>query len=108
MFDELVKDNLVVVIFLVLKTCERTYANDIAVASHYRNGLQNVLRLVTVHNHSAFGLEFPCSLVYVEYNDVHAKVQGCLLCAESCAQARVEEHHHEGLVLAELAVSVTV
>ena len=46
-----------------------------------------MLRLVAVHDDAAFSLQFPCALVHVKNDHVHAEVHGSLLRAESCAQA---------------------
>ena len=85
--DELVDYHLVVVVLLALELSESTDADHVAVAAHHRNRLKQVLRLVTVHNHSVFCLQLPRSLIYIQNDYVHSKVQSRLLSAESCAEA---------------------
>ena len=84
--DELIDNHFVVILLAVLESGESAYSDHVAVASHYRDRFQEVLRFVTVHDDSVLGLKFPSSLVHVKYDDVHAKVQCCLLCAEASAQ----------------------
>ena len=84
---ELVDDLLTIIIRLACKICKASYTNDIAVASHHRNCLKNMLRFVTVHNHTALSLKFPRSLVDVKYNHIHTKIQSCLLSTQSCSEA---------------------
>ena len=67
-----------------------------------------MLRLVTVHDHAALGLQFPGTLVDIQDNNVHAQVEGGLLCAQTGTQAGVEEHHEQGLVTAQLYIFETV
>ena len=47
--------------------------------------------LVAVHYDTAFGLKLPCTLIYVENDDIHAEIHGCFLGAETCAKAGVEK-----------------
>ena len=85
--DELVDYHLVVVVLLALELSESTDADHVAVAAHHRNRLKQVLRLVTVHNHSVFCLQLPRSLVHVQDDHVHSQIKCGLLCAESGAEA---------------------
>ena len=103
-FDEPVDDDLFVVICLALEEGKGTHADHVAIASHHRDGFQQMFRLVSVHDHSSFRLELPCSLVDIQYDDIHAEIQCCLLGAQSGTQTRVEEYHQQGLVSAELLV----
>ena len=106
--DELVIDRLGIVVLAVGKTCKGTDAYDIAIAAHDGDGLKQVLALVAIHDDAAFGFQLPCAGIDVEHDDVHAKVQGCLLRAEAGAKTVVEEHHEQGLVLAQSVVLVAV
>ena len=63
-----------------------------------------MLRFVAVHNHAALSLQFPCALIHIKNDHIHAKIHCSLLGAESCAQTRIEENHQEGLVFAKLLV----
>ena len=78
---------------------EAAHANHVAVAAHHRYGFEQVLALVAVHDNAPLGLQFPCPGVDIEHYHVHAKVHCGLLRAQPCAQAVVEENHHERLVL---------
>ena len=62
---ELVEYLLIVIILAALEAGERTYADNIAIATHDWDGLQQVLALVSVHDHAALGLEFPRTLIHV-------------------------------------------
>ena len=102
--DELVDNHLIVVLLPILKTGKGAYSDHVAVATHHRNGLEKVLRLVAVHDHSTLSLKLPCSLVHIKHNDIHSKVQSSLLSAQTCTKTRVEEDHQQGLVSAELLI----
>ena len=67
-----------------------------------------MLRLVSVHDDATFCLQFPSACIYVEHDDIHAQVHGCLLGGQTGAQRVVEEDHHQGLVLAQMLIFVTV
>ena len=84
---KLLKNHLIIVKLLVLKACERAYTYNVTVTAHNRNGLKQVLRLVTVHYNTTLGLKFPRSGVNIEHYCVHSKVHSRLLCAETGAQA---------------------
>ena len=58
-----------------------------------------MLTLVAIHDDATFCFQFPCTLVYVENDNVHAEVHGCFLSAETRAQTVVEENQQRGLVL---------
>ena len=63
-----------------------------------------MLRLVAVHDDSALGLKFPCALVDVQYDYIHAEVQSSLLGTQTCTQAGIEEYHQKGLVPSEFLI----
>ena len=52
--------------------------------------------------------QFPGTGIDVEHDDIHAEVHGGLLGGEARAQGVIEEDHHEGLVLAQMLILVTV
>ena len=54
--DELVEHRLGIVVLTVGKTSKRAYTNHIAIAAHNRDGLQQMLTLVTIHDDATFGL----------------------------------------------------
>ena len=56
------------------------------------------------HDYSVLCLQFPCSLVDIEYDHVHAEVQCRLLSAEAGTKTRVEEDHKQGFVPAKILV----
>ena len=107
-FDELIENLLFVVVLTVLKTCKRTYSDDVAVASHHRYGLEQVFALVSVHDDAALCLQLPCALVDIEHDDIHTQVHSCFLCRQAGAQAVVEEYQHTGLVLTQILILVAV
>ena len=85
--DELLQHAFLVILGFVLKLCERSYADHVAVRSHDRNGFEQVFGLVAVHHHTPLGFEFPRPLVDVEDHDVHAEVHGGLLGRKPRAEA---------------------
>ena len=97
-FHKLVDDGLCVVVVAVLQPCKRTHGDDVAVAAHHRDGFQQMLALVAVHDHAAFRLQLPCTGIDVKHNDVHAQVHGRLLSRQTRAQTVVEEYHQQRLV----------
>ena len=107
-FHKLVYYALGIVELSVLQSCKRAYGNDVAIARHYRNCLQQVFALVAIHDNSTLCLQFPCSCIYVQHYNVHTEVHGSLLCAQACAQAIVEEYHEQSLVFAQLLITETV
>ncbi len=108
MLDELLQYHFVVIVFLAFETCERTYADDVAIAAHHGNGFQQVFRFVTVHDDATFRFQFPGSLVDIQYNHVHAQIQCGLLCTEAGTQAGVEENHHQRFVTSQFHIFETV
>ena len=66
--------------------CKRAHTDHIAIATHHRNRLKQMLSLVPVHYHTSFRFKFPCTLIHVEHNHIHAEIHGGLLCAQSGAQ----------------------
>ena len=105
--DKLIENLLVVVVFAVFKAGKAAYANQVAVAGHHGDGLQQVFALVAIHDDTTFRLQLPCPLVHVEHDDVHAQVAGSLLRAQSGAQAVVEEDEQTGLVVSQCLELVT-
>ncbi len=102
--NELIQDDLIVVELLALESCKAAHADSVAVASHHGDRFKYVLALVAVHYHAALGLQFPGSLVDVQHYDVHTQVEAGFLGAQAGTQAAVEEHHQQGLVLAQCLV----
>jgi len=86
-FDELVDNRLAVIKILVFETCKRPYTDEVAVAPHYRDGLQKMFRFVPVHYHAPFGFQFPCSGIDIENDGVEPQVRTGPLCTEAGAQA---------------------
>ena len=103
-FDELVENLLLVVVLTVFKTSKGAHTDDVAIAAHHGDGLQQVFALVAIHHDSAFSFQLPSALVHIEHDDVHAEVHGCFLCAETRAQTVVEENQQRSLVLAQSLV----
>ena len=91
--NELIQDLLVVVVFLALKTGERTHTNDVTIATHYRDSLQKVLWLITIHNDTPLCLQLPSALVHIKHNGIHTQVHRRLLRRESSTQTGVKEDH---------------
>ena len=101
---KLVENRLCIVVLAIDESCERAYADDVAVASHDGNRLKQMLTLVAIHDDSTLRLELPCSCIYIEHDDIHAQVERCLLGGETCAQAIVEENEESCLVAPHLDV----
>ena len=106
-FNKLLQNSLCIVVFAVCKSSKGTYTNEVAVATHYRDSLQQVLALVAIHDDTAFGLQFPCSGIHIEHDDIHSQVHSRFLCRESCTQGVIKENHHERLVLAQMLEFIT-
>ena len=83
---ELADNGFGIVVVAVTETSEGAHGNDVAVASHHRDGLQEMLALVTIHDDTTLGLELPCTGIDVEDNDIHTEVHGSLLGGETRAQ----------------------
>ena len=83
---ELVENLLPIIIRFAGKICKTPHPNNIAITAHYRNCLQNVLRLVAIHYNTPLSLQFPGPLINVKHNHIHSKIEGSLLCAQPCAQ----------------------
>ena len=83
---ELIQYHFVVIVFAVFKTGKGTHSDNIAVTTHYGNGFQQMFRFVTVHDDTALCFQFPGSLIDVQYNDIHAQIEGGFLSAETGAQ----------------------
>ena len=49
-FDKLIQYRFSVIVFAVGKSCKRAHTNQIAVAAHHGNGLQQMFALVAIHN----------------------------------------------------------
>ena len=67
-----------------------------------------MLTLVTVHDDTTLGLQFPGTGIHIEHDDIHAQVHSRLLSAETGAQTIVEEDHHQCLVLTQMLILITV
>ena len=106
--DELLENLLLIVVLARLETGKGTHADEVAVATHDGNSFKEVFALVTFHDDTPFGLQFPGTLIDVEHDDVHAEVEGCLLGGEASAQGVVEEDEHGGLVLAQLLILIAI
>ena len=106
--NELVEDNLVIVVVAVLETGKGAHTDDVAIATHYGNGFEQVFGLVAIHDDATFGFQLPGTLVDVEHNDIHAQVKGCFLGAEAGTQAGIEENHHQRFITSQFHVFETV
>ena len=84
--DKLVEHRLGIVVFTVGQSCKRAHANHVAIAAHDGDGLQQVFRLVAIHDDAPFGLQLPGTCIHVEHNDIHAQVHGSLLGRQTGAQ----------------------
>ena len=102
--DELLHDSLGIVVFTVGETGKTSYGNNVAVAAHHRNGFQQMFAFVTIHDDASFCFQLPCSGIDIKYDDIHAQVHGCLLCAQTCPQRVVEKYHQQGLVLSQMLI----
>ena len=107
-FDELVQNGFSIVVFAVGKTSETSDTDQVAVASHHRDSLQQVLTFVTIHDDTAFCFQFPGASIDVKHDDVHAEVHGSLLGREAGAQGVIKEDHHQGFVLTQMLILKTV
>ena len=85
-FDKLVDDSFGIVVFTIGETGKGAHSDEVAIATHHGNGFEQVLTLVAIHNHSTFGLQFPCTGIHVEHDDVHTEIHCCLLGGKACAQ----------------------
>ena len=88
--DKLVQYLFLIIVLTAFKGGKRTDSDKVAITSHHGNGLQQMFALVAIHNHATLRLQFPCPLVNVEHDDVHAKIHGCLLRAQPRALLRFE------------------
>ena len=68
---ELIYYCLSIVILSVCQTCKRADTDNVAIASHHRNSLQQVFRLVAIHDDTTLCLQLPCSGIHIEDNDIH-------------------------------------
>ena len=105
---KLLHDGFGIVVVAVGESGKRADGDDVAIGCHHGNGLEQVLTLVAVHDDASFGLQFPGTLVHVEHDDVHAKVHGCLLRGEACAERIIEEYEQRRFVTAEMLPLETV
>lgn len=101
---ELLKYAFLVVFLLVVEAGKGAHPYQVAVASHHGDGFEHVLALVAVHDHATLGLELPGALVHIEHDYVHSQVHSSFLRAQPGAQAGVEKHHEQGLVLAQVLI----
>ena len=106
--DKLIENLLVVVVLAALELRERAHTDNIAIARHHGNSLEQVFALVAIHNHTALGFEFPRALVHIQHDDIHTEVHRRLLGAQTGAKAIVEEDEQGGLVATQLTVFVSV
>ena len=106
--EELVIYGFGIVILTVCQSGKGTDSDEVTVGTHHRDGFQKVLAAVAIHDNSALGLQFPCSGIHIKHNDIHAQVHCSLLCGKTGAQAVIEKHHQQGLVLAQMLPLETV
>ena len=97
---KLVYDGLGIIVVTVFQTGKAAYANQIAEATHYWDSLQQVLALVAIHDNATLCLQFPCTGIHIEYDNIHAQVHRSLLCTQSGTETVIEEYHQQGFVLA--------
>ena len=107
-FDELTQDVFVVVVLAAVEMGKGSHTYDVAVTSHDGDCLKQVFAFIAVHDNSTFRLEFPCTLVHIEHNYVHAEIHSGFLCAETGSQAVVEEYQQRGAVFAEVFERIVV
>ena len=107
-FDKLLQYGLGIVVFTIGQAGETTHANQVAVATHHGDGLQQMFTLVTIHDNATLGLQFPGSGIHIEHDYIHAEVHGRLLGGQTGAQTIIEEDHHQGLVLTQVLILITV
>ena len=106
--DKLIQNSLSIVVFAIRESCKRTHSYEVAVATHNRDSLQQMLALIAIHDNTTFSLQFPCTCVNIEHDDIHAKIHSCLLGRQACAQTVIEEDHHQGLVFAQVLILKTI
>ncbi len=63
-----------------------------------------MFRFVAVHDHPSFCLQFPCSLVDIEYNHVHTEVQSRFLGAQAGTEAGVEKDEQQGFIFSQFLI----
>ena len=97
---ELVYNGFGIIILSVFQTGKATNTDKVAEATHHRDSLQQVLALVAIHDNATLCLQFPCTCVHVEYDNIHAQVHRSLLCTQSGTETVIEEYHQQGSVLA--------
>ena len=81
--NKLIQNLLGIIIFPTFKSRERAYTNHITIRSHYRNSLQQMLTLVTIHNHATLCFQFPGTLIHIQHDDIHTQITGSLLRAQT-------------------------
>ena len=105
---ELMIDGLRIIIVSVRQPGKGSDAYNVAITPHNRNGFQQVLALVAIHDDATLRFEFPRTGIHIEHDNVHAEVHSCFLRAETGAKAVIEEHHEQGLILAKCIVLIAV
>ncbi len=70
-FDKLVQHRLGIVILTVCQSGKGAYTDEVAVAAHHGDGLQQMLTLVTVHDDTTLRLQFPGTGIDIEHDDIH-------------------------------------
>ena len=106
--NKLIQNLFRIIIFPTFKSRERTYTNHITIRSHYRNSLQQMLTLVTIHNHATLCFQFPGTLIHIQHNDIHTQITGCLLRAQTRTQTVIKENKQTSLMLAQRFIFITV
>ena len=97
-----------IVILSVCQTSERADADNVAIASHHRNSLQQVFRLVAIHDDATLCFQLPCSGIDIEDNDIHAQIHCSLLRRKAGTKGVIEKYHQQSLVLTKLLKSITI
>ena len=107
-FDELLQHRLGIVVLPISQSCKATHTNQVAVAAHHGDCFQQMFTLVTIHDDTTLGFQFPGAGIHVEHDHIHAQVHSRLLGGETGAQTIIKEDHHQGFVLSQMLILVTV
>ena len=92
----------------VLQSGKTSHSDDVAETAHHGNGFQKMLALVTIHDDTTLGLQFPGTSVHVQHHYVHSQIHGGLLGTETCTQTIVEEYHQQSLVASQVLMAKPV